>query len=79
MLLPGTPLATKESMTVLSRIDPHGPAFKLLGIVFDTGLFLDDVVESIAKKAGAKLRAIFRVCRFYNLQEFFRMYKSQIW
>ena len=42
--------AKKESKHVLSRTDPAGPNFKLLGVVFDCRLCMADTIQSLVGK-----------------------------
>ena len=71
--------SSKESFSILSRKEPCGPHFKLLGIEYDTSLYMQSVISGIASRAGAKVRMIFRVRRYYDLYQILRMYKSQVW
>ncbi len=58
--------AARESQHVLSTSDPEGNSFKLLGVPFDTGLSMANVVSELVSSAGWKLKTILRTRRFYT-------------
>ena len=70
--------ASKEKFCILSRSCPVGSDFKLLGVVFDCKLVMSNAVESAASRASAKLRALLRAKRFFNLHELVLQYKSHV-
>ena len=59
--------ATKESFTILSKHDAFGDIFKLLGVLFDTQLTMLPMINHLVTKMGNKLKALFRVRKFYSL------------
>ena len=69
---------SKESKHVLSRTDPFGENFKLLGIQFDCRLGMADAVRSLVGKARWKLKMLLRGKRFYSLADLMVQYKQQI-
>ena len=69
---------SKESKHVLSRTDPFGQNFKLLGIEFDCRLFMADAVRSLVGKTRWKIKMLLRGKRFYCLDDLLIQYKQQI-
>ena len=69
---------TKESITILSRSDPAGPAFKNMGILFDPGLYMENSIESLRSKVNWKLRTLLRTSRFFTTAEIVHLYKARI-
>ena len=69
---------SKESVTILSRSDPAGPAFKNMGITFDAGLYMHTAIESLVDKVNWKLRTVMRTSRFFNTAEIIHLYKARI-
>ena len=70
--------ASKESRHVLSRTDPHGPDFKLLGVVFDCRLTMEGAVRSLAGKVKWKLQMLLRSRRSFCTQDLVLQYKQQL-
>ena len=70
--------ADKESKHVLSRRDPTGGNFKLLGIDFDCQLRMDSCVHTLVTDCTWKLRTILRGQRFYNAAEMIDLYKAHV-
>ena len=68
----------KEGMYVLSRKQPHGTSFNLLGIHFDCKLVMTESVEELAKACRWKLKAILRTGRFNTGMGLISLYKAQI-
>ena len=69
---------SKESKHVLSRTDPFGSNFKLLGIEFDCRLFMADAVRSLVGKVRWKLKMLLRARRYYSVEDLLIQYKQQI-
>ena len=69
---------SKESITILSRIDPYGENFKSLGVVFDPSLYMDDAISKICDSASWKLRTVQRSTRFFSTIEMVNLYKSKV-
>ena len=61
--------ASKESFHILHRRAPYGDAFKLLGIIFDVKLVMQDAVNDIVISAGWRLKALLRTRRFHSIPE----------
>ena len=68
----------KESMHILSRTDPLGEAFKILGVSFDVKLIMEEAVLKLAAEAGWRIRTILRAQRFHTVAELVHLYKSQV-
>ena len=68
----------KESTHVLSRSDPAGDPFRILGVSFDLKLIMGDAIHSLAADAGWRIRIILRSRRFHSLPEMIHLYKSQV-
>eukprot|EP00973_Karenia_brevis_P020587 2826711-Karenia_brevis.AAC.1 len=70
--------AGKESAHIISRSDPDGTNFKILGINFDTRLHMHDCIYDCAAECAWKLRTLLRTRRFHNDAAVVRLYKSHI-
>ena len=70
--------ASKESITILSRVAPYGDNFKSLGVLFDPGLFMDDAIHKVYDSAMWKLRTVQRTTRFFTTIEMVNLYKSKV-
>jgi hypothetical protein len=69
----------KESMHVLSRTDPFGDSFRILGVLFDCKLTMAQSVNALHREASWRLRTLLRVQRFHTVSELVHLFKSQIW
>ena len=69
---------SKESKHVLSRTDPHGPNFKLLGVIFDCRLFMDDAMRAVTAKIKWKLQMLLRSRRSFSTKDLVIQYKQQV-
>lgn len=69
---------SKESFHVLHRTRGEGGSFKLLGVTFDTALYMHDAAYEVATEAGWRLKSLLRTRRFHTLAEMFRLYKARI-
>ena len=58
--------AKKESRHILSRTEPLGPDFKLLGVEFDCGLEMENAVRSLVGKVKWKSKMLLRSRRLFN-------------
>ena len=65
-------------MHVISRQDPHGDNFKILGIEFDCKLLMHSAVRQTADSASWKLRSVMRSSRFFTHSDIILHYKSHI-
>ena len=68
----------KESKHVMSRRDPCGDNFKLLGVVFDCRLFMDVPIQEVLDAIVWKARMLLRARRFYCTTELIHQYKAHI-
>ena len=69
---------SKESKHVLSRADPAGSCFKLLGVQFDCHLFMAEAVRTLACNVRWKQKMLLRARRYFNLNDILTQYKQQI-
>ena len=68
----------KESKHILSRTEPHGEDFKLLGVIFDCKLEMGSAVSSLSGKAKWKLRMLLRAQRSFSTEDLVLQYKQQV-
>jgi hypothetical protein len=68
----------KESRHILSLSDSVGQTFRLLGVLFDGSLVMDEAVDELVTEAGWKLRTLFRTQRYYTDAELILLYKAQL-
>jgi hypothetical protein len=61
--------AAKESKHILSRTDPFGQDFKLLGIVFDCKLEMESAVRTLVGKVKWKLQMPLRSRRAFPTED----------
>ena len=70
--------AGKESFHVLSRSEPDGEDFKMLGVEWDTKLTMKNEAEELAQRCYWKLKTILRSRRYFTLPQLVQQYKSHI-
>ena len=70
--------ATKESFHVLSKQEPEGESFKLLGVPFDCELKMVAAVNELAREAGWKLKTLLRTSRFHYDAQLVDVYKARL-
>ena len=70
--------AGKESFHVLSRREPEGEDFKMLGVEWDTKLTMVKEAEELARRCYWKLKTILRSRRYFTLPQLVQQYKSHI-
>jgi hypothetical protein len=68
----------KESKHVLSRVEPYGEDFKLLGVVFDCRLNMDVAVQALAGKVRWKVQMLLRSRKSFNVVDMIVQYEQQI-
>jgi hypothetical protein len=68
----------KESLHVLSKTEGYGPEFKILGVLFDSGLTMASAVAELVTEASWKLKMLIKTRRYYNDAELVMLYKSQL-
>ena len=69
---------SKENFCVISRFTPEGEGFDLLGLKFDTGLYMDEYIFQLRDSANWKLRNLFRTRRYYDTATLITQYKTMI-
>ena len=70
--------STKESFRVLSRSCPHGEDMNMLGVEFDTGLYMDVEISGLAAECSWKLASLTRSHRFFSDYHTVQLYKAHI-
>jgi hypothetical protein len=70
--------ATKESKHILSRTDPWGQNFKLLGVVFDCRLNMESAICTLAGKVRWKLLMLLKSRRSFGTADLVLQYKQQV-
>ena len=68
--MPGTQRPAQE--------DPEGEPFKLLGIVYDTGLHMTEAISKLSVQANWKLRALLQTKRNFSTREIMNLFKSRV-
>ena len=68
----------KESMSIISHVEPEGPEFKMYGIIFDTQLRMDSTITELANATNWKLRTVLRTRRYHNHRELMLLFKAKI-
>ena len=69
---------TKESPHVLSPSDPAGENFKMLGVIVDPGLRMQDEVSHLVGECSWKLEALLRTIGFHSPMQLLNLYKAYI-
>jgi hypothetical protein len=70
--------ASKESRHILSQTEPFGPDFKLLGVVFDSGMKMKSAVQDLIGKVKWKAKMLLRSRRSFCTIDLVLQYKQQI-
>ena len=60
------------------RFTPEGPAFKLLGVVFDTQLTMDSAVATLCDATSWNLRNLLRQQRYFETKSMVHLFKSRL-
>ena len=68
----------KESQHILCLRDPVGESFRLLGLIFDGTLEMDEAINELVTEVGWKLRTLLRTQRYYTDAELILLYKAQL-
>ena len=63
---------------MLSRRDPEGDDFDMLGVEWDTSLTMEREVETLSRRCYWKLRTLVRSRRFFTTPQLVQQYKSHI-
>ena len=69
---------SKEAFNVLHPLNGHGDTFKLLGLMIDVRLNMQEAIQAILKKARPKLQALMRTRAYYNYVDMFLQYKTHV-
>ena len=69
---------SKENSHVVSRSDPHGADFRILGVMFDMKLRMHAAVHEVAVECAWKLTALLRSRRYHDVPRFMLLYKAQL-
>ena len=67
-----------EAKRILSREQPHGNSFELLGVAFAMHLIMADSVCGLAKDCRWKFKAIFRTCKYKVTDHIVFLYNAQL-
>ena len=70
--------SNKESFSIISQSAPEGPSFKLLGVVFDTKLKMEEAVATLSNEMVWKLRNLLRTQRYFDTKSLVHLFKSRI-
>ena len=70
--------SNKESFSIISQSAPEGPSFKLLGVVFDTKLKMEEAVATLSNEMAWKLRNLLRTQRYFDTKSLVHLFKSRI-
>ena len=68
----------KESCHVVSRSDPHGPDFRILGVMYDTKLLMHSAVQEVVVECAWKLTSLLRSRRYHDVPRLMLLYKAQL-
>ena len=69
---------TKEHFDIVHPTRGEGDPFKLLGLVFDCKLRMDEAVGAIIQSARPKCKALLRTRAFYNTVDMILQFKTHI-
>ena len=69
---------SKESISVISKFEPEGPDFKVMGLWFDTGLSMKRAISDLCTALRWKLTSLFRANRFFDTPSMVIQFKARI-
>ena len=69
----------KEHIVVLHPRDGSGDPFKLLGLMVDVKLLMNQAIEKILSQIRLKIKAILRTKPYYSVKELVGQFKTHIW
>ena len=69
---------SKESKHILSRTDPFGPDFRLLGVSFDCRMDMEGAVHTLVGKTRWKIHMLLRSKRALSTESLITQYKQQV-
>ena len=67
-----------ESKYVVSRLEPYGDDFRVLGVIFDCRLDVEAAVRTLAGKMGWKVQMLLRSRKSLNSKDLSIQYKQQV-
>ena len=70
--------ASKEHFCILHKLHCSGETFRLLGVLVDPKLTMEDEIRRIRKKARPKIIAILNTRRFYDTGGLVQQYKAHV-
>ena len=70
---------SKEHFMIIHPLDAEGTPTKLLGILIDAKLTMDDAIEHVLKTNRPKITALLRTRGRDNISEMLNQYKTHIW
>ena len=69
---------SKESMHILSRMNPHGRDFRILGVSYDCRLVMDSAVRDLAAQARWNILMLLRSKHAFDAVSLVVQYKQQV-
>lgn len=70
--------ASKEGFATFSHVEPSGGCLKILGVLFDPRLRMDEDIHSCCSAICWKMRTLLRTSRFYTVPEMVFLFKTHI-
>ena len=68
--------AGKEHHIILSRTDPLGDDFRLLGIEFDCKLLMNVAIREVVTEASRRVKTLLKTHKYYSKQHMIIFYKQ---
>jgi len=69
----------KEHIVILHPRDGCGDPFKLLGLLVDVKLIMQQAIEKILSQIRPKIKAILRTKPYYSVGELINQFKTHVW
>ena len=69
---------SKESCHILSRTEPEGEDFRILGIIFDGKLLMHAAVRETVCEASWRVKTLLRTHRYFTKDELVVLFKSHV-
>ena len=70
--------AGKESKHILSARQPEGDNFKIIGVLFDCRLYMQDAVTELVGARDWKAKRILTASRFFSTGILVKVYKAHV-
>ena len=70
--------SAKESLHILSRHNPSGDSFKILGCQFDCKLVMHECIHDLVSSVNWKIRLLIKISKFYDIHGTINLYKSHV-